>query len=40
MTIDEFLTSNKNSCELDRDYILKVEYNDNIDYIFKTDYGE
>ena len=40
MTIDEFLTSNKNSCELDRDYILKVEYNDNIDYIFKTDYGK
>ena len=40
MTIDEFLTSNKNSCELDRDYILKVKYNDNIDYIFKTDYGK
>src|SRR5699024_4231122 len=40
LTIDEFLTSNKNSCELDRDYILKVKYNDNIDYIFKTDYGK
>ena len=36
MTIDEFLVSNEVSHEFDRDYVLKVRYNDNIDYIFKT----
>ena len=40
MTIDEFLVSNKTSHEFDRDFVLKVKYNDNIDYIFKTNYGK
>ena len=40
MTIDEFLVSNEVSHEFDRDYVLKVRYNDNIDYIFKTNYGK
>ena len=40
MTIDEFLVSNEVSHEFDRDYVLKVKYNDNIDYIFKTNYGK
>lgn len=38
MTFDEFLVSNEVSSEFARDYILKVKYNDNIDYIFKTKY--
>lgn len=40
LTIDEFLLSNKTSHEFDRDFVLKVKYNDNIDYIFKTNYGK
>lgn len=40
MTIDEFLVSNKTSHEFDRDFVLKVKYNDNIDYIFRTNYGK
>lgn len=40
MTIDEFLVSNEVSHEFDRDYVLKVRYNNNIDYIFKTNYGK
>lgn len=40
MTIDEFLVGNEVSYEFDRDYVLKVKYNDNIDYIFKTNYGK
>lgn len=39
MTIDEFLISDEISHEFNRDYVLKVKYNDNIDYIFKTNYG-
>lgn len=39
MTIDEFLVSKKASQEFDRDFVTKVKYNDNIDYIFKTGYG-
>lgn len=40
MTFDEFLMSKKNSYEVGENYILKVKYNDNIDYIFRTDYGK
>lgn len=39
MTIDEFLTSNEISHEFNEEYVLKIKYNDNIDYIFKTNYG-
>lgn len=39
MTFDEFLVSKNVKEEFDRDFILKVRYNDNIDYIFKTEYG-
>ena len=39
MTFDEFLVSREVSKEFDRDFVTKVKYNDNIDYIFKTSYG-
>ena len=39
MTFDEYLTSKEVSQEFDRDFATKVKYNDNIDYIFKTNYG-
>lgn len=39
MTFDEFLVSKEISQEFDRDFVTKVKYNDNIDYIFKTNYG-
>lgn len=39
MTFDEFLVSKEISQEYDRDFVTKVKYNDNIDYIFKTNYG-
>lgn len=39
MTFDEFLVSKEISQEFDRDFITKVKHNDNIDYIFKTNYG-
>lgn len=39
MTFDEFLVSKEISNMFDRDYVLKVKYDDNIDYIFKTNYG-
>lgn len=39
MTFDEFLVSKEGSQEFDRDFVTKVKYNDNIDYIFKTNYG-
>lgn len=39
MTFDEFLVSKETIGEFDRDFVTKVKYNDNIDYIFKTNYG-
>lgn len=39
MTFDELLVSKEGSQEFDRDFVTKVKYNDNIDYIFKTNYG-
>ena len=39
MTFDVFLVSKEVSNQFDRDFVLKVKYNDNIDYIFKTNYG-
>ena len=39
MTFDEFLVSKELSKEFNRDFVTKVKYNDNIDYIFKTSYG-
>jgi len=39
MTFDEFLVSKETTGEFDRDFVTKVKYNDNIDYIFKTNYG-
>lgn len=39
MTFDEFLVSRETSQEFDRYFVTKVKYNDNIDYIFKTNYG-
>ena len=39
MTFDEFLVSKETIEEFDRDFVTKVKYNDNIDYIFKTNYG-
>ena len=39
MTFDEFLASKETIGEFDRDFVTKVKYNDNIDYIFKTNYG-
>ena len=39
MTFDEFLVSKETNNVFDRDFVLKVKYNDNIDYIFKTNYG-
>lgn len=39
MTFDEFLVSKEISQEFDRDFVSKIKYNDNIDYIFKTNYG-
>ena len=34
MTFDEFLVSKETIGEFDRDFVTKVKYNDNIDYIF------
>ena len=39
MTFDEFLVSKKISDEFDRDFVIKIAYNSNVDYIFKTNYG-
>lgn len=39
MTFDEFLVSEEVTQEFDRDFVSKIKYNDNIDYIFKTNYG-
>lgn len=39
MTFDEFLVSKETIGEFERDFVTKVKYNDNIDYIFKTNYG-
>lgn len=39
MTFDEFLVSKEVNQEFDKDFVTKVRYNDNIDYIFKTNYG-
>lgn len=39
MTFDEFLVSKEIGNEFGRDFVTKVKYNDNIDYIFKTNYG-
>lgn len=39
MTFDEFLVSKEISNEFDKDFVSKIKYNDNIDYIFKTNYG-
>ena len=40
MTFDEFLVSKELSQEFNTDFVTKVKYNDNIDYIFKTNYGK
>ena len=39
MTFDEFLVSKEINQQFDGDFITKIKYNDNIDYIFKTSYG-
>lgn len=38
MTIDEFLTSDRVSYNFQRSYLLKVQYNENIDFIYKPSY--
>lgn len=40
MSIDEFLDSNKTIEKIGKNYILKVKKNENIDFIYKPEYGE
>lgn len=40
MNIDEFLDSDKTVAKIGTDNIIKIKYNDNIDFIYKPSYGE